>query len=400
MPKKLLTSIIILTGILVEVTWVAGIVSGPVFMRLLNLSNTQLGIALGSLNIGLLIFSPVAGNISFRMGAARVFFYGLLGMTAGISLIVIGSDFPILMSGMILTGVANAFIINANMTILSELFPSMIRRIISLYSALYFGGCALVAPLIGQWLKFSSERGWHFFSFRMPFFLLMLIFMCLSVLAHRLIVPLVAAMHLKPSEEKSKISPGGRGQGVSKWFWVPLLAFFHGLMYIVMVSWLSPMARQKFGANEFEGSLFVGAATLGMCLGRLSIAGLRLPWEDRKVLSAGTIVGGGMLFAGLLVNSYVFSLALIGLGSFIASTSFPCISSLGGDMFKEMRPRVFGYMYASYAVAGIVGTPLAGMLADSGVSLSWVLTISAFSALMMGIISIIWKYGERKDSPA
>ena len=65
-----------------------------------------------------------------------------------------------------------------------------------------------------------------------------------------------------------------------------------------------------------------------------------------------------------------------------------------------MRPRVFGYMYASYAVAGIVGTPLAGMLADSGVSLSWVLTISAFSALMMGIISIIWKYGERKDSPA
>jgi len=48
-------------------------------------------------------------------------------------------------------------------------------------------------------------------------------------------------------------------------------------------------------------------------------------------------------------------------------------------------------MYATYAVAWILGTPLAGILADRGISLSGVLSISAYSALLIGAVSLLWK---------
>ncbi|HNS31847.1 MAG TPA: MFS transporter, partial [bacterium] len=348
---------------------------------------------------GLFLFSPVAGSINYRLGSPKVLFYGLLGMIAGIFLVAAGINFSFLVSGMIIMGIANAFIINANMTLLSELFPGMIRRIISLYSALYFGACALFSPLIGNWLKLSSEKGWDFLSFRMPFIVLLLVFIYFAAVTYRFIIPEMLKHPLEmPVESKARVNSGKAG--FAKWFWVPLLGFFHGLMYIVMISWLSPMAKEKFGANEFQGSLFVGVATLGMGLGRLFIAGVKLPWEDRKILAGGTIAGGLIFFAGLFAPFYTLSLLLIGTGSFIASTSFPCISSLAGELFPDMKSKIFGYMYATYAIAGIVGTPFAGILADRGISFSWILTISSFSALIIGIVSLIWKYTEKRGKDA
>lgn len=395
MSKRKLTLIIILIGILVEVTWIAGIVSGPVFIEQLGLSNTQLGIALGSMNIGLFLFSPLAGNFIFRLGSSKILFYGLMGMLAGILFIIIGVNFPVLITGMIITGIANAFIINANTTILAELFPHMIRRIVSLYSAIYFGGCALLAPLIGQWLKLSSDKGWDLLAFRMPFLLFFILFIYFLISTHRIVMPHMGRMFKNPEQKLSY--KGKKKEKGPHWSWIPFLGFFHGLMYFVLVSWLSPMAKEKFGANEFQGSLFVGAATLGMCIGRFAIAGFKLPWEDRRVLSTGTITGGLLLLAGLFSPLYLPALILIGLGSFIASTSYPCISSLAGERFPETKSKVFGYMYSSYAIAGIVGTPLAGKFADLGFSFSKILTISAFSAIAIGVISLAWKHAEARN---
>jgi MFS family permease len=394
--KKKISFFVILIGILVEVTWVAGIVSGPIFMQLLNLSNTQLGIALGSLNIGLFLFSPVAGNVSGRLGAPKILFYGLLGMVLGTLLVVIGLNYLTLVLGMVITGIANAFIINSNMTVLSELFPGMIRRIISFYSAVYFAACALLSPVIGQWLKFSSGKEWDLLTFRVPFFILFFIFIYFSIIAFKYILPMASEKKISVPQQEEEEDADEYVTPV-KWLWVPLLSFFHGLMYIVMISWLSPMAKEKFNANAFQGSLFVGAATMGMALGRLLIAFLEIPWGDRKVLSVGTIVGGILFLMGLFTPDYLVSLFLIWLGSLIASASFPCISSLGGSLFKNSKAKVYGYLYSTYALAGIIGTPFAGMLADKGVSLSWVLTISAFSAILIGVTTIIWEHLEKQQ---
>jgi len=392
MSRKWITAYIILIGILIEVTWIAGVISGPAFTNLLHLSNTQLGIVLGALNIGLFVFSPVAGKISSQRGSQKVLLLGLLGMIVGVCFVIIGTNYAILLLGMLITGIANAFVINANMTILANLFPDMIRRIISLYSALYFGGCAICSPLIGQWLKISMEKGWYVLSYRVPFLILLLIFIYFVIVVHRFIIPSISQMTLTGQEKIENKTEKEKLPGFSKWFWVPVLSFLHGLMYIVMVSWISPMAKERFGANEFQGSLFVGVVTMGMGIGRLSIAALKLPWDDRNLLSFGTIIGGLLFFAGFFVPSYFFSLSLVGLGSFIASTSFPCISSLAGDLFPEARAKIFGYMYATYAIGGILGTPFAGMLTDWGIELSWVLTISAWSALLIGAISLLWRY--------
>jgi MFS family permease len=389
MSRKIISIYVILIGVFIEVTWIAGIVSGPDFSSLLRLTNTQLGIILGSLNIGLFIFSPVAGKISSRLGSSRVLTWGVAGMILGTALVLAAFNYPVLFTGMVITGVANAFVINANMTILSGLFPDMIRRIISLYSAIYFGACSLFSPVIGHWLRVSSERGWHNLSFRVPFFFLMLVFIYFGYVTARYIVPSLG--RLMPVQDIPESSDENPSPVFLRWFWVPLLSFFHGLMYIVMVSWLSPMAMEKFGANEFQGSLFVGVATMGMGVGRLSLSFLWTSWEDRKLLAMGTIIGGFLLLSGLFVPSYALSLLLIGIGSFIASCSFPCISALGGQLFPNNRAKVFGYMYATYAVAGILGTPLAGILADRGISLSGVLSISAYSALLIGAVSLLWK---------
>jgi|LSQX01.1.fsa_nt_gb DHA1 family multidrug resistance protein-like MFS transporter len=396
--RKKISLIIIIIGILVEVTWVAGVVCGPVFMKLLKLTNTQLGIILGSLNVGLFAFSPIAGNISERFGASKVLFYGILGMVLGVYLVTLGFNYTFLVAGMIVTGIANAFIINANMTLLSELFPQMIRRIISLYSAIYFTACALLSPVIGRWLSFSLLKGWTTLVFRTPFAILLLFFIYFGITAEKNIILPLMKIKEKSIRDNPVITNASSKIMSLKWIWVPLMSFFHGLMYIVMVSWLSPMAKVKFGSNEFKGSLFVGVAILGMALGRFILAFFEFPWEDRKVLAFSTILGSILFFAGLFVPNYFLAIMFIGFGSLIASPSFPCISSLGGRMFQDARAKVYGYMYATYAIAGIVGNLFAGMLADKGVSLSWVLTISAFSALIIGVLSLLWEFLERKEN--
>jgi hypothetical protein len=183
-------------------------------------------------------------------------------------------------------------------------------------------------------------------------------------------------------------------------FWIPLLAVSHGLMVLPLMAWANPMIQEKFAASEFQGAVVFASIALGLGLGRLSLAFVTSRWNDLTILPTTTFVGGLLLFLGLVAPSYKLSVLALSLGSFVSSTTFPCIMSLIGTRFRGTKETVYGYMQSSVAFAGLVGSPLVGILADYGVPLWTALWISPLAAWVVGLISLVWKSRQTTQLPS
>jgi len=398
MSKRFITAVICFIGIWMHFTFITGVVSGPTFLRIFNLSKTQLGLILGAGSIGVMVAASMAGHFVSKLGA-RVLRYGLGLVIISVLLVLFSVRFQMLVVCFAMIGIANALMLNANTTILSDLFPGSIRRIIALYSALYFGSSAMLAPFLGKWLDAARNRNWDFWGFRLPYIIILLVFILLFALVNKIVLPAIAAREkaASPGRDKKKtrdVPP--LSLSLKKFWWVPVMAFLHNIMVTSVLTWSNPMAQEKFGADEFHGALFIVMITSGIAAGRFLMAFIHLKWEDRTVLAFGVIAGGILTIAGLFSSSYVLALLLISSGSFISSVSYPCIASIAGNFHAGARAKVFGYMFTGFALAGFVGPPMIGKLADSGIPVWLALAIGPASGFSLGFLSILWKKKRRK----
>jgi hypothetical protein len=284
---------------------------------------------------------------------------------------------------------------------LADLFYDRIRRIMALASAFWFGSSALSGPCIGLWLDLAQEKGLGIWSTRIPYLVeCLLIFFVLLLVRH------VIGSRGSAAGVISSFGSGGDGfprpvaQGHESALWIPLLAVSHGLMLLPLMVWANPMIQEKFAASEFRGAVVFASIALGLGLGRLSVAFVTSRWDDLSVLPTTTFVGGFLLFLGLIAPSYKLSLLALSLGSFVSSTTFPCIMSLIGTRFRGTKETVYGYMQSSVAFAGLVGSPLVGILADHGIPLWTALCISPLAAWVVGLISLVWKSRQKTRLPS
>ena len=149
MKKKAPTFIIFGSSIVKELALVAGVVMGPTFSRLFDLSKTELGVLLGSASMGIIIFSAFVGRITQRRGPVYVYVTGILINMGSILFILTAGGFTMLAAGLTGIGVATAFIANSNVTMLSDIYPDRLRKMISLVSASWFMSSAFSSPVIG-----------------------------------------------------------------------------------------------------------------------------------------------------------------------------------------------------------------------------------------------------------
>ncbi len=369
---------------------------GPTFMRLFQLSKTQTGFILGSISIGFLLSSSIAGHFVFQRGAVKALLSGLTLILLSVFLILFSVNFPMLFICLTIVGIANALLINANTTILSELFHLHLRRIISLYSAFYFGISALLTPFLGKWLNVAKENGWDFWIFRVPYLTIFMSFALFLFLACRFVFPFISGYkNLSAIEDKD--TEGDKELSVSfKYFWwIPVMGFLHNLMVAPMLAWSNPMAQEKFGASELQGALFIGMITIGIALGRFLTGLIKFAWEDRTILTFGTIVGSLFVFLGLMSGRYGFSITMIGIGSFVSSVSYPSIASISGRFFRNSKAKIYGYFFTGVALAGFVGPPLVGKLADYGFPLWNMLAISPLAGCLLGFLGFLWKKSQK-----
>ncbi len=58
----------------------------------------------------------------------------------------------------------------------------------------------------------------------------------------------------------------------------------HGLMMMALLKWLNPLAHDKFGLGNREGSWLLVGVCFGAAVGRLILAVAKLHWNERRIL--------------------------------------------------------------------------------------------------------------------
>ncbi|RKY66960.1 MAG: hypothetical protein DRQ02_08000 [Candidatus Latescibacterota bacterium] len=383
----------------IEVIGVTGMVCGPTFQRLFSLSGTQLGILLSIGNIGVLVMSMLIGHATQRLGGYRTLQIGLGMLLLGLICVIFAHGFLPLLMGLAILGIAVAITVNANNTLLSEIFQERIRQVMALASGLWFTSSAVSVPLIGVWLEFCWNRGLESYSFRVPY-LVGGIFIVVSLFSIR---QFLAPLFKDISHSKVRQSPqekcvySHQKRKSRKWVLVIVLAVFHGFVMLSLYGWLNPMAQAKFGVGETGGSFLLACFCVGIASGRLIFSRVKLSWDNLNVLSMTGFLGGGFLCLGLISPSYIISCIFIAAGCFIYSAALPTILSIIGARFEAVKSKLFGYMEAGIAAAGLLGLPLIGTLLDSGVPHWKALLISPLSAWCLGLCSMVWKLTEKGE---
>ena len=132
------------------------------------------------------------------------------------------------------------------------------------------------------------------------------------------------------------------------------------------VSTVMPDVAAEFGADgeNLYGWAFT-AFFLGTLIGIVAIGGM----IDRGL--AGPFLGGLGLFAvGLLVGGLAPSMQILILGRFIqglGAGAIPPIAyvAIGRSMPDELRPRMFAWLSTAWALPGVIGPAIAGIVGDT-----------------------------------
>ena len=383
-----------------ELALVAAFVCGPTFQRVFESSSTRLGVALGAGSVGMLVMALFVGRLTRRLGPFRVLLIGLTSTMAGAAIVASAPTYALLLCGLAMVGAAGAFIANANVTLLAELFRDSVRRVMSFASAVWFGGSAVCAPLMGLWLEKARRGAWGGLGFRSLYLACIVLLLASLVLAFGVIRPAARSLHKRAEpHERSGVEPATKAR-TGVWLWIPPLAILHGLMVIVPMAWVNPMVQIRFGATEQQGAVVFGGMALGLGAGRLLFALLNLRADDRLVLGLSGLAGGLALVAALRAPTYGAALIMFVVFGLFACATLPCILSLIGTRFAREKEKLYGYMKSSIALAGLGGPPLVGALADSGVPLERGLLISVGAAWVLGLCSLTWKLidGRRRES--
>ena len=299
-----------------------------------------------------------------------------------------------LVAGLAAIGVSAACIINANSTRIADLFREQLRRVMSLTSALWFSASAIAAPLIGAWLQLAQKHNFSQWGYRISYVWdLLLIGTCLFLVirffrGEKSDQPQPTELKIDRPRERSIVKPDRKNSLI----WVLVLGAFHGLMIVTIMAWMNPMVQEKFGVTEFEGALAYGVTALGLGAGRFTLAVLTLRrLDDRVLLALSSFAGGVVFLLSLLAPSYSSTLLAFAVGGFVCSGTLPCILSIIGTRFPQIKAKVYGYTATSISSGGQIGPPLIGFMADHGVPIWTAASIGSIAAGMMAITSLIWR---------
>jgi len=148
-----------------------------------------------------------------------------------------------------------------------------------------------------------------------------------------------------------------------------------------------PAIQADLGLSDTQVGLFVGAAFVVAYV----VAGIPMAyWLDRGVrtrILAGSVAIGSLLTAacGAATNFVQLLLARAGVGAG-ESTTVPGSLSLIADYFPlEKRSQAIGIFHSGLPAAGIVGTPLVGILADQ---FGWRFTLVAMAIVGLALAAL------------
>lgn len=313
----------------------------------------EVGLLFASFSVAQMIFSPVLGRLSDRIGRKPVIVISLLGSALGSFITGAAGALWVLFLGRFIDGASGASVAVAQGAITDIAPPEQRARLLGMLGAA-FGLGFVLGPALGG---LAALGGPH-----VPFYLAGTLAAINAVAAYIRLPETKStpapAVHTSETKDDSPRSP------VLVRF--AIASFIATLAFSGFEATFSLFGRERFDLTEGSAALvflFVGAILVGvqgLFIGRLTVA-----WGSRKMLRIGLVsVGLGLLvLAASTVWSVLFvALFLLAAGQGIASPSTTALVAEAAP--PDKRGEALGYQQSVGAFARIAGPITAGLLFD------------------------------------
>jgi DHA1 family tetracycline resistance protein-like MFS transporter len=311
----------------------------------------QVGLMFASFSVAQMVFAPILGRISDKVGRKPVIVFSLIGTAVGSFVTGAAGALWVLFLGRILDGASGASVAVAQGAIADIAPPEQRARLMGMLGAA-FGVGFVVGPALGG---LAALGGPH-----VPFYL------AGSIAAVNAIAAMIRLPETKPdtSHITEKHQRGTALSPALKRF--ALVGFLSMLGFAGFEATFSIWGEKQFGFTEGSASIvfvFVGVTLVAVQGGLIGPLTQRL--GSRKLLRIGlSLVAVGLLLLGLS-NTWPLLFVALFLLSLGQGMSGPSGSALVAELAPvERRGEAIGYQQSTAAFGRVAGPVMAGALFD------------------------------------
>ena len=311
----------------------------------------QVGLMFASFSVAQMVFAPILGRISDKVGRKPVIVFSLIGTAVGSFVTGAAGALWVLFLGRILDGASGASVAVAQGAVADIAPPEQRARLMGMLGAA-FGVGFVVGPALGG---LAALGGPH-----VPFYL------AGSIAAVNAVAAMIRLPETKPdtSHITEKHQRGSALSPALKRF--ALVGFLSMLGFAGFEATFSIWGEKQFGFTEGSASIvfvFVGVTLVAVQGGLIGPLTQRL--GSRKLLRIGlSLVAVGLLLLGVTTTWPMLFVALF-LLSLGQGMSGPSGSALVAELAPvERRGEAIGYQQSTAAFGRVAGPVMAGALFD------------------------------------
>jgi DHA1 family multidrug resistance protein-like MFS transporter len=382
-------NLFILAFILVLVTLGFGVIIPiiPFYMENLGAGGTELGLLVASYAAMRLIFSPIWGSLSDRVGRKPILMIGILGY--GITMVVFGlaTKLWMLFAARILSGILSSATSPTTMAYIGDSTSKEDRG----------GGMGILGAAVGLGTIFGPALGGLFAgqSLSIPFF----IAGGMSILGLFLIA--IFLPESLPTQARQSSSKGIQLLEVRRWWQaltspigillVLIFILTCGMMIFYGIFGLYALERFNYGPREV-GLVFmvvglVSAVTQGVLTGPLTKR-----WGEAIVIKSAMLAAAIGLILICLADTFLTVMLTISIFIFATALLTPSVTSLTSKRATGMQGMAMGLTNSFISLGRIVGPLWAGFVFDINIIYPYI--SGAITMLIGFIISLFWLKGD------
>jgi MFS family permease len=347
----------------------------PDFKEKLEITNSQFGLSLFILMIGVLISIKKAGSLAARYGSRTVAIPATIAMAGAIFLVSLTNTYLLFCLSLFLFGFTLAtqdISMNAHAIAVEQKYKA---RFMSTFHAIFSIGGLVGALLAGVLAQLEVSLSSHALSIG-------IIVAVLAIVLRDWWLPASVDIHEVNREERKASRP--------KIFLIlGALGFCGQVGEGAAGDWGGILARETFSATPFQSALPYVLFSATMVIGRLLGDRIATRFPAGNVLSMGGLISGGGLILGLIIGGIegqIFGWLCLGAG---LSILIPILFSESGRIAKEKYSGVIAPSQGVAMVSGIAyfgfmaGPPIIGFLSGI-IELRWAMLFPGLLALILG----------------